>query len=113
MESDCLADLPHRRRVAGLGRVLADEVEDLLLALGEIQVNHRGFRFPPIAECGCRRTLVRRVPPPTDARNATRAAGRRIPRILPPCGCGGIGRRARLRALWVETPVMVRLHSAA
>ena len=35
------ADLPHGRRVPGLRRVLADEVEDLLLPLGQIQINHR------------------------------------------------------------------------
>src|SRR5690348_2016586 len=37
-EPDRFADVAHRRRVAVLGRVLADEVEDLLLALGQIHL---------------------------------------------------------------------------
>jgi hypothetical protein len=35
-EPDRLADVAHRRRIAVLGRVLLDEVEDLLLALREV-----------------------------------------------------------------------------
>ncbi len=35
-EAHGLADLAHRGRVAGLRRVLADVVEDLLLALGQV-----------------------------------------------------------------------------
>ena len=38
VEPDRLADLAHRRRVAGLRRVLADVVEDLLLALGQVHL---------------------------------------------------------------------------
>jgi hypothetical protein len=68
VQADGFADLPHRRWVAGLRRVLADEVEDLLLPLGQVKVNHRLLRFPPIAGYKCRRTLVRRVSLPADAR---------------------------------------------
>jgi NAD(P)-dependent dehydrogenase (short-subunit alcohol dehydrogenase family) len=39
------ADLAHGRRVAGLGRVLADEVEDLLLPFGQVKINHRSSRL--------------------------------------------------------------------
>jgi hypothetical protein len=43
-QSDRLADVAHRRRVAVLGRVALDEVEDLLLALRQVQVH--GLRLP-------------------------------------------------------------------
>src|SRR5205823_14894822 len=33
--------------------------------------------------------------------------------LAPPRACGGIGRRARLRALWETTPVEVRVLSGA
>ena len=39
-EPDRLADVAHGGRVAVLRRVLLDEVEDLLLALGEVQIGH-------------------------------------------------------------------------
>src|SRR5690606_32921729 len=38
VQPDRLADLTDRGRIAGLLRVLADEVEDLLLALGQIHL---------------------------------------------------------------------------
>src|SRR5947199_5515681 len=46
---------------------------------------------------------------------ARRAAGGRGPEAIlaPPRARGGIGRRARLRALWGVFPVMVRRHSSA
>ena len=37
-QADRLADVAHRRRVAVLGRVFANEVENLLLTLGQIHV---------------------------------------------------------------------------
>jgi hypothetical protein len=43
------ADVAHRRWIAVLGRVLADEVEYLLLALGQIHVSYAprsGGRLP-------------------------------------------------------------------
>ena len=40
-EADGLPDLADRRRIAVLGRVPLDELEDLLLALGHLQVHHR------------------------------------------------------------------------
>src|SRR5438309_12070927 len=58
------------------------------------------------------RTCVRTVAPPTDGRNPWRAgAGRGYTR--PRCACGGIGRRARLRALWRGFSVEVRVLSGA
>ena len=64
------------------------------------------------------RTHVRRVDAPPDGckRRAarTRARSPRPSRIASPSsGCGGTGRRARLRALWPAQAVEVRLLSAA
>jgi len=42
-QPDGLADVPHRRRIAVLGRVLADEVVDLLLALRELLADVHGL----------------------------------------------------------------------
>src|SRR4051794_2455313 len=47
MQADRFTDLPHRRRVAGLRRVLADEVEDLLLPLGQVQFHRRSGSSAP------------------------------------------------------------------
>ena len=51
-ESDGLADVTDGRRVAVLRRVALDEVEDLLLALRELQVDHLAppFRVSLFAE---------------------------------------------------------------
>ena len=35
-EADGLADVPHRRRIPEVRRIAFDEVEDLLLALGQV-----------------------------------------------------------------------------
>src|SRR4051795_10189491 len=44
-QPDRLADVAHGGRITGLGRVALDEVEDLLLALGEI--GHHPVLLPP------------------------------------------------------------------
>src|SRR5206468_3455985 len=49
-EADRLPDVAHRRRVAMLGRVALDEVEDLLLALRELQVHHGCEPPGPVSE---------------------------------------------------------------
>ena len=39
-QPDRLADVAHRRRIAVVADVALDEVEDLLLSLGEVQLDH-------------------------------------------------------------------------
>jgi hypothetical protein len=70
MEADRLADLADGRGVAVLGGVLADEVEDLLLALGQIhgqlapslgswRVEHTFVIVDPLAD-GCKPDVASR-----------------------------------------------------
>ena len=76
---DRFADVAHRRRIAVLGRVLADEVEDLLLALGQIHVRGSPFGWTGACERTCVRTVAlargRMQAPASDAPAASRAAG--------------------------------------
>src|SRR5947209_4713944 len=113
-----LADVTDRGRISVLGRIALDEVEDLLLTLGQV---HRPLlaRWPGDTV----EHLFENVARPTDGHNpAGRAAAiPPMPRNPPiPQGytadaraCGGIGRRARLRALWTEWSVEVRVLSGA
>src|SRR5262245_20016769 len=83
----------------------------------------RLVRFTParapllVGEDCLQRTCVRNVAPGVDGcnRESMRSPGCRAPpgytRAL--CACGGIGRRARLRALWTEWSVEVRVLSGA
>src|SRR3954452_759391 len=65
-----------------------------------------------LLEAGCDcvvRTCVRRLAPSPDGCKGSRdPAYNRLPRA-----CGGIGRRARLRALWGVSPVGVRVSLGA
>src|SRR5258707_8054090 len=83
-------------------------------------VRSMSVRLPVRLDSALRRTCVRNVAPSVDGckrgadRTLTAGSDRRMrgyTRAL--CARGGIGRRARLRALWGDFPVMVRVHSSA
>src|SRR4051812_22816236 len=59
------------------------------------------------------RTCVRKTKRPSDGKNAPGREQARLYTRRPPRACGGTGRRARLRALWAEWPVEVRILSGA
>ena len=107
-QADRLADVAHGRRVAVLRRVLLDEVEDLLLALGEVEIGHSA----PLSggfSCGsCEHVFV-------EYRAVGRNGGTALRRYSPAPlrACGGIGRRARLRALSCLCGVGVRVTPGA
>src|SRR3954464_11904872 len=58
-ETDRLPDVAHRRRVAVPARVLLDELEDLLLALLELQIDHLAPRSVVTETNMCSHTLER------------------------------------------------------
>ena len=129
-QPDGLADVPHRGRVSVLGRVLADEVVDLLLALRQLLADVHVAQAPSGARgtnmCSgslagawsgpwwarSSRAGVRclgehvfvKVARPTDGSKAASIAILSAPRAG-----GGIGRRARLRALSGLSRVEVRV----
>src|SRR5680860_413542 len=67
MQPDGFADLTHGRRVARFRRIAANEVKDLLLPLGQVQV-HQAILLNDNATHTGVRTLVRRLAPDPDAR---------------------------------------------
>src|ERR671923_2890050 len=97
-EADRLADVAHRRRIAVLGRVLLDEVEDLLLALRQVLRDVHGR--PSSGRLlggwiGCSEHVFEKVARAQDGLNRRQERGYTRQR---PRADGGIGRRARLRA---------------
>ena len=115
-QPDRLADVTHRRRVAVRRRVALDEVEDLLLSLGQIHLVCSLIRVDS-QSAAVERVFVNLAlsadgPPPAAPVHGPGPArvqgytGR-------PRACGGIGRRARLRALWTNWSVEVRVLSGA
>src|SRR5437763_8939425 len=59
------------------------------------------------------RTCVRKTKRQSDGKKCARGERARLYTRRPPRACGGTGRRARLRALWAEWPVEVRILSGA
>src|ERR1700741_5312467 len=111
-EADRLPDVTHGRRVAVLLAIALDVVEDLPLPLGEVQLDHpdppaKPFRLPDPNMCS--------QSTPGGGRHQADAREARNPALYwaPPRACGGIGRRARLRALSCVNGVGVRVSLGA
>src|SRR5437016_3983260 len=133
-EPDRLADIPDSRRIPVLRRVALDEVEDLLLTLGQVHrplpcsLDWRRFVehvFGNVARLTdglkpARPVLRNYVEPAFGSASIPPRTGLKSPNWANPQGytadaraCGGIGRRARLRALWTVWSVEVRVLSGA
>src|ERR1022692_210366 len=104
-----LAYVTHGWRIAVLGRVFADEVEYLLLTLSQIHVC-----AAPVSDGLSPETNMCSYSSAGSGRNQGRAVQGGVDGYTRPlCARGGIGRRARLRALWTAWSVVVRVHSGA